>query len=190
MKAVVLERKGNTCIVLADDGCVYRIHASFHAGDEIDVSRYLAREKRMKRTIQRTIAIASILVLALLGTFCYTTYDVSAAVTTEGDAPITYYVNHRGRVLSAEGQNEEGKRLLEGIDIKDRPPIDKALDRTEHMMREEGFLGEDENLKYERKPPPPKGGMKKPPGDEDAPPPPPPPKPKPSQPQDGEEQSE
>lgn len=153
MKAVVLEKQNTQCIVLADDESMHTIEAPrLQVGDVFDLAPYLRGRSRISRKgWQRVLAAAAVLMIALCTGFWYTTFTVSATVTTEGEAPIAYYLNHRGQVLRAEPLNDEAKALMNSMGgVDGRPPLDTVLKKTEKAMHEKGLLGEDEHLTYKR----------------------------------------
>ena len=158
MKAVILEKQNNECIVLAEDESMHTIPApaGSDVGDVIDLSEHLRKQRTQwmnRKSWQRVAAAAAVLLIALFGTFYYTTFTVSATVTTEGDAPIVYYLNHRGQVLRAEPQNDAAEGVLDGMGgIEHRPDLDDVLDRTERAMQKQGLLGKKERLSYSTRP--------------------------------------
>ncbi len=154
MKAVVMEKVNDGFIVLAHDESMHSIPLAdgIEVGDVVDVDAYLKRQPVRARNVQlrRIAACAAALLVAVFGTFSYMTYDVSAAVTTDGDASIVYYLNHRGQVLRAEALNEAGEEVLNAMGgVKNRLKFEDVLLKTEKVMQEKGYLGTDESLSYE-----------------------------------------
>ncbi|MBQ9180411.1 MAG: hypothetical protein IJ132_06395, partial [Firmicutes bacterium] len=111
MKAVVLENNNDNCIVLAEDGSMHTIPAAFEVGAEFELDPYLRKKVNAGAMRKRLVAVAAAFIFVIFGSFYYTTYTVSATVTTDGDAPIIYYLNHRGQVLRAEPQNKAAKKV-------------------------------------------------------------------------------
>ncbi len=150
MKAVVLEKLNDKCIVLAEDETMREIPAAgCSVGDVVDISAQLISHRARKRRWQRVAAVAAMLLIAFCGAFSYSTFTVSATVTTQGDAPIMYYLNHRGQVLRAEALNETGEDVMSSMgDIGRRPSLEETLSKTEAIMQEKGYLEEDEYLTY------------------------------------------
>ena len=105
MLGVVLSKQNNGCIVLAEDESMRTIPAAkagsaeLQVGDVIDLDRYLGLRRHIDLRILRVLAIVVVVVIAIIGIFWYTTFDVSATVTTRGEAPVTLYLNHWGHVL-------------------------------------------------------------------------------------------
>lgn len=152
MKAVVLESKDNKCIVLAEDGSMHTIPAAFEVGAEFELDPYLRKRVSTGGVRKRLVAVAAAFIFAIFGSFYYTTFTVSATVTTDGDAPIIYYLNHRGQVLRAEPQNKAAKKVLKDMGgIDSRPPIEEVMEKAEVSLKKNGFLDKKESLEYEIK---------------------------------------
>ena len=155
MRAVVLEKDNNEFIVLAHDESMHSIPCrdGVEVGDVIELDAYLNRHSysaARSTQLRRIAAYAAALMVAFFGVFSYMTFDVSATVTTDGEASIVYYLNHRGQVLKAEAINEEGEEVLEAMGgVSHRPKLDDVLKETEKAMQDKGYLGSDERLSYE-----------------------------------------
>ena len=152
MKAVVLENNNDNCIVLAEDGSMHTIPAAFEVGAEFELDPYLRKKVNAGAMRKRLVAVAAAFIFAIFGSFYYTTFTVSATVTTDGDAPIIYYLNHRGQVLRAEPQNKAAKKVLKDMGgIESRPPIEEVMEKAEASLKKNGFLDNKESLEYEIK---------------------------------------
>ena len=152
MKAVVLENNNDNCIVLAEDGSMHTIPAAFEVGAEFELDPYLRKKVNAGAMRKRLVAVAAAFIFAIFGSFYYTTFTVSATVTTDGDAPIIYYLNHRGQVLRAEPQNKAAKKVLKDMGgIESRPPIEEVMEKAEASLKKNGFLDKKESLEYEIK---------------------------------------
>lgn len=125
MKSVVTEIRGNTAVLLSDDGCIVKVkNKNYELGQEIGMNTTL------KFNFKKAAAFvaAACFVLVLGGTAV--AYNIPTTyLSVDVNPSIEYSINMFNRVLSAEGVNDDGTKIVDEIDLKNlkNKTIDELL---------------------------------------------------------------
>lgn len=140
MNAYILEINGRHAAALTEDGRFVRIkNKNYCVGQSIWLD---GRNARANQQTRRT-ALASMAAgfLLLLGGF--TSYAAPVGVVSLDVNPsIEYAINCFDRVLSIDGVNEDGSRIIRAMNPENllNHPVDEAVEATIAQLRESGYL--------------------------------------------------
>ncbi|MDD2269334.1 MAG: hypothetical protein PHY15_07335 [Eubacteriales bacterium] len=141
MKSVVTEIRGNTAVLLSDDGCIVKVkNKNYELGQEIGMNTTL------KFNFKKAAAFvaAACFVLVLGGTAV--AYNIPTTyLSVDVNPSIEYSINMFNRVLSAEGVNDDGTKIVDEIDLKNlkNKTIDEAIALTVEEVARAGYLNAD-----------------------------------------------
>lgn len=144
MKAVALENKKNTTVVLADDGTFRTVKGIYPAGIQIDLEdKPLHSKPRIRRFMAPVIAAAAAVLVMFGGGYYYSYAAPAGFVSIDVNPSIEYTVNRQHKVTAItplnEDANEIASRLVnEGICGKE---LSDALEGTMHMLEDENYIG-------------------------------------------------
>lgn len=147
MKAIILERRGNATAVLCEDGTFANRRVSGEVGETVELSAEVVAFPAQKKTSWARSAVAAALALTVTGgTLGYMGGTASAYVSLDvEDSAIELTVNHFGRVIAVNAVSEDAEELAESLSAEVKhQTVEKALNRTMLRLRDEGYLG-DEN---------------------------------------------
>ena len=142
MKAVIVELNGKYAAVLSDDGCISKMKNNhYKIGQVIEMSE-IRDSKKTPVTKIAAIAASFVLVCAAggWGVHAYTT--PSTYVSLDVNPSIEYSLNLFDRVLSVKAVNDDGKEILDQINLEDlkNKTIDEAIQTTVDEISKNGFF--------------------------------------------------
>ena len=142
MNAYILEINGRHAAALTEDGQFVRIkNRNYCVGQSVQLYEQNAQAKR--RTRRTALASMAAGFLLLLGGF--TSYAAPVGVVSLDVNPsIEYTINCFDRVLSIDGVNEDGSRIVSAMNTLSllNQPVDEAIEATILQLRESGYLME------------------------------------------------
>lgn len=141
MKAVIVDLKNHQAAALCDDGRVIRLaDAGYTLGQIVEVH---ARKRRTPLWLRyaSTAAAAALLLVGAGGGAAYAMpYGV---VSLDVNPSLEYTINRFDYVLSVEGVNEDGRALLEEMDVKQlvHHRIGEAIEASVEQLEAGDWLG-------------------------------------------------
>ncbi len=138
MKAVVVDIKDEYAAVLSDDGSIVKVkNRSYSKGQVIEM------KKKINFTKKFALGVASIAVLVLsssVGAWAYTT--PYSYVSLDVNPSIEYTLNRFERVIDIKAVNDDGKVILDQIDIKGlkNQSIEDAIIDTVEQISQDGYF--------------------------------------------------
>lgn len=139
MKSVVVEIKGDYAVFLKDDGTVVKKrNKNYFIGDVV-----IVKEKSLTKRIRVAVAAALFFMVASVGVAAYETpyYYVSLDV----NPGILLKVNLFEKVIGAQGVNEDGQAIIEGLELKNKG-IETALCNAIQRIEEKGYFVKNNNI--------------------------------------------
>jgi len=139
MRAVVVEIKNNYAALLQDDGIIVKKkNENYKIGDVVTV-----REKSITKKFRFAVAAAVFFSIIGVGAAAYTTpyYYVSLDV----NPGIILKANLFERVIGAEGDNEDGKAIVEKLNLKNKE-IETAVRTAVDEIKQKGYFDENNNI--------------------------------------------
>ena len=152
MRYLVIEVHPGHCVVLDEKGSFYRVaNLGYETGDIVRDVVFMEdiaeKEKKGKRRIKQFSAIAAVaacFLLVLLPVMDVFSQD-NAQVTLSINPQVTMEVNGDDEVTEIEGNNEDGRELIEGYSC-DGKGVDKVTGQLVDRAVEMGFLAEGETI--------------------------------------------
>ncbi len=144
MKAVAMENKKNTTVVLADDGTFRTVSGVYPVGTRIDLEDNSLTGKSRIRRIAAPVTAAAAAVLIMFGSGYYYIYAAPAGfVSIDVNPSIEYTVNRQHKVTAVTPLNEEAdeiaSRLIDkGVCGKE---LSDALEWTMQVLEDENYIG-------------------------------------------------
>ncbi|MDF2907516.1 MAG: hypothetical protein K0R34_2837 [Herbinix sp.] len=138
MKAVVVEIKNNKAAVLSDNGCVVTVkNNGYKIGQVIHMI-----DKNVKLTKKVAVFAASAAAFVLLGTGAWAYATPYSYVSVDVNPSIEYTVNRFDRVLTVKAVNDDGKEILQEINLNDleNQTIEAALLSTIEQITVAGYF--------------------------------------------------
>ena len=140
MKYIVVQIKGENIAVLDSNGVVSKMkNNNYEIGQVITIME--KRKNFLKKIVNTSALVASLLLISLTA---YAYYSPVTYVSLDVNPSIEYSINRFDKVLSVEGANDDGTKLLENIDVKNNN-IEEALSKTVDVLIDKGYLGKDTN---------------------------------------------
>ncbi|MGI6712929.1 MAG: anti-sigma factor domain-containing protein [Bacillota bacterium] len=147
-KAIVMERKGNRIILLAEDGSFIIQKASIpypEIGDEVDI---IVKKNRLPNISTAFIAVASVLLITFFLTNLIpeqnkvipATGTVVRYVSIDINPSIELGVNMKNIVVSIEALNKDGTVIVKEIKNALDQPVDVLLERIVNEAVDKGYL--------------------------------------------------
>lgn len=143
MNAYILEINGRHAAALTEDGRFVRVkNKNYFVGQSVQLNE---RKEETKQRV-RYSALASMaagFALLLFGGFAGYNAPVGV-VSLDVNPSIEYTINCFDRVLSIDGVNEDGSRIVSEMNSETliNQPVDKAVEATIFQLRESGYLVE------------------------------------------------
>ena len=141
MKAVIVEIRGNTAVLLSDDGCIVKVkNQNYELGQEVKMS--MKKQFNFKKLA--SFAAAACLVLLISGGVA-AYYTPTTYVSLDVNPSIEYAVNMFDRVLSATGVNDDGSEIIDEIELDNlkHKNIQNAISSTVDEIARKGYLDAD-----------------------------------------------
>ncbi|MGI6085893.1 MAG: anti-sigma-I factor RsgI family protein [Acetivibrionales bacterium] len=140
MKNIVLEINRNEAVILSDDGTVSKIkNKGYSIGQMISM-------KNTKKPKSKIYTFASGFVAAMIiltvGAFAY--FTPVSYVSLDVNPSIEYSINLFDRVLSIKSVNEDGEKIIQNLNLKNKK-IAVALEETLDKIVAEGYITKGEN---------------------------------------------
>lgn len=143
MKAVIVEIRGNTVVMLSEDGCIVKArNKNYEIGQEVEI------KMKNKLKIKKPAIIAAIAACFMLmfsgGAYAY--YTPSAYVSLDVNPSIEYSINTFDKVLSVTGVNDDGLEIIDELELKnlENKSIDDAISLTVEQIAALNYLDGDE----------------------------------------------
>ena len=143
MNAYILEINGRHAAALTEDGRFVRVkNKNYFVGQSVQLNE---RKEETKQRV-RYSALASMtagFALLLFGGFAGYNAPVGV-VSLDVNPSIEYTINCFDRVLSIDGVNEDGSRIVSEMNSENliNQPVDEAVEATIFQLRESGYLAE------------------------------------------------
>lgn len=138
MKSVIVEIRGKYAAALSEDGSIIKVrNHGYTVGQRIDtaVTTHVIPKRFM--------AIAACIALLLIsGLGLYTYFTPYSYVSLDVNPSVEFTLNRFDCVLSVEGVNDDGRTLVEDINLSKlrNRPIDYAVVRTVNEISKYGYL--------------------------------------------------
>lgn len=141
MKGIVVGIRDKQAAVLGDDGSVENVkNRGYQIGEVIEMNSYKRSGSRQFRLLA---SVAALVAVFTVSAFAYTT--PVGYVSVDVNPSIQYEINVLDRVLSIEAVNEDGKDLVDKLDVKNMK-IQKAMKATVEELIAAGYFDDiDEN---------------------------------------------
>ena len=139
MKGIVVELSNHAAAVLSEEGCVVKVNnLNYKIGQEVEIS--MKKQIEFKKLLAFASAAASLFVMFGISAYAY--YTPFTYVSLDVNPSIKYSVNRFERVLSANGVNEDGTKMLQVIDLDDlkNKTIEDAILITVREISDAGYL--------------------------------------------------
>lgn len=139
--ACIVDLRGGHAAALTEDGRFVRIrNQGYEVGQTVRLGGAKPKAER-RAQLRALVSVAAGLLLLILGGFQGYQTPVGI-VSLDVNPSIEYTINCFDRVLTAEGVNEDGERILDQIDesLLMNLPIDEAVEQTIQMLRDNGYL--------------------------------------------------
>ncbi|MEG0874221.1 MAG: hypothetical protein RSB05_05865, partial [Clostridiales bacterium] len=144
MKAVIVEIKDKFAAALTDNGCIVKIsNKNYVIGQVINMNE---TKTAAKKITMRAAAIAAAVVLTLgLSSGLYAYFTPYSYVSMDVNPSIEYTLNIFGRTLSVNAVNDDGKEILQEVNLKDlnNKTIDEAIKLTLGEIEKAGYFNSD-----------------------------------------------
>ncbi len=138
MKAVIVEIRGKSVAALCDDGCVIKLKNNNYAlGQVVEKSN----GKRYRRLTLRVAGLAAAIALTSISAWAY--FTPFSYVSLDVNPSLLYLLNRFDRVLSCEAVNDDGKEVVERLQLKNKD-IKEAIKITIKEIAAEGYLADKE----------------------------------------------
>lgn len=151
MKAVVMETKNGSSVVLREDGIFEKVNQTYEVGQTIEWNASLsARQKPKYSTLYRYAGAAACfaaVVTAGLGATYQTAYACSY-VSVDVNPSIEFTLNRMNRVLSVTGLNDDAQTIVDELnELGIRfDTLETALDKTQTVLQEQHYLTDSDTI--------------------------------------------
>lgn len=151
MKAIVMETKNGSSVVLREDGIFEKVNQTYEVGQTIEWNASLtARQKPKYNTLYRYAGAAACfaaVITAGLGA-TYQTAFACSYVSVDVNPSIEFTLNRMNRVLSVTGLNDDAQTIVEelnelGIHFD---TLETALDKTQTVLQEQHYLTDSDTI--------------------------------------------
>ena len=140
MKAVVVEVKNGHVVALSENGVFKTVKNQNYAVGEVLIMKENNSKKISKKFIVTMAGAIAIIVLGSAGAYAY--YTPVSYVSLDVNPSVEYSVNRFDRVLKAKGVNEDGKQLIEDLNLNGKS-IDEAISQTVDTLIDDGYITDD-----------------------------------------------
>jgi hypothetical protein len=140
MKNIVLEINHNEAVILSDDGTVSKIKNNNYSIGQV-ISMENTKKPKSKLYTFAASFVAAMIILTV-GVFAY--FTPVNYVSLDVNPSIEYTINLFDRVLSFESVNEDGKQIIQNLNLKNKK-ITQALEETLEKIVAEGYITKSEN---------------------------------------------
>lgn len=96
-------------------------------------------------SLKRTVAAASILFTVLMGSLAYTYNAEASSVIFNASPDIKLSVNRWGMIIKAQALNEDGKKVLAAVNIKNKS-LNAGLDSIVNEAKKENLITQDYDI--------------------------------------------
>ena len=153
MKAVVLEVRDGVAAVLREDGRIEKISRTCNVGETIEISEAASvvkpRNKKTVKVVIGAVAAAAAVAITVGSAGAYNFYNnvAYAYVSLDSDASLEYVLNRVNKVIDVNAINDDAKEIAEAVkaeNVKGKS-LTGALELTGEVMKEKGYLSEDDN---------------------------------------------
>ena len=135
MKGIVVGIRDKQAAVLGDDGSVENVkNRGYQIGEVIAMNSYKRSGSRQFRLLA---SVAALVAVFTVSAFAYTT--PVGYVSVDVNPSIQYEINVLDRVLSIEAVNEDGKDIVDKLDVKNMK-IQKAMRATVEELIAAGYF--------------------------------------------------
>lgn len=140
MKSIVLEIKRDEAVILSDDGTVSKIrNKNYSIGQVISMEN---TKKAKSKFYTFAASFVAAMIILTVGVFAY--FTPVSYVSLDVNPSIEYSINLFDRVLTYKSVNDDGKEIVEKLNLKNKK-IAQALEETLNKIVEEGYITKDEN---------------------------------------------
>ena len=140
MKNIVLEINQHEAVILSDDGTVSKIRNNNYSVGQVIKMENTKKQKSKFYTFAASFVAA--MIILTVGAFAY--FTPVSYVSLDVNPSIEYSINLFDRVLTYKSVNDDGKEIVENLNLKNKK-IAKALEETLNKIVEEGYITKDEN---------------------------------------------
>lgn len=146
MKAIVIDLNNGFAAAFSDDGSIVKLkNKNYTIGQVIDVKEQsLVQTNKRKKWFTRALCAAALICVLGTGVWAYST--PYSYVSLDVNPSVEYSVNRFQRVLTVNAVNDDGKEIIDEIDIEKlkNSSIDDAIKNTVLQIAENGYFAEDE----------------------------------------------
>ncbi|WP_117433635.1 anti-sigma factor domain-containing protein [Clostridium thermosuccinogenes] len=141
MKAVIVDKEGKHAIALTKKGEFIKLKdkESYRIGHEIDIASVFSYKGMF---VKITAAAASILLVMGIGCGVYSYAMPYSYISIDINPSIEITTNIYDRIISAKGLNDEGKKVLSTVSVKNKA-VEEAVGSILQSAINSGYLGED-----------------------------------------------
>ena len=142
-QAVIVEVRGRYAAAMTENGAFVRVkNAGYEPGQMVLLAAGEPAVKKRARFTALASMAAGFLLLLFGGFMSFVT--PAGVVSLDVNPSIEYSINFFDRVLDMTAVNDDGEKILEGMDKRALlyRPVDEAVDETITQLRESGYLAE------------------------------------------------
>lgn len=140
MKAVVVEVKNDHVVALSENGVFKTVKNRNYVVGEVLIMKENNSKKLSKKFIITMASAIAIIVLGSAGAYAY--YTPVSYVSLDVNPSVEYSVNRFDRVLKAKGVNEDGRQLIQDLNLNGKS-IDEAISQTVDTLIDDGYITDD-----------------------------------------------
>lgn len=139
MNGVIVELRARYAAVLTDDGRIEKVNNQNYAIGQV-ISMNTKTKSKPVRFVATAAAAAAVMLVCGVGAYAY--YTPYSYVSLDVNPSIEYSLNRFDRVLKVKGINDDGKQILEEVQLKNlsNKTIDEAIAETVRQISEDGFF--------------------------------------------------
>ena len=151
MKAIVMETKNGSSVVLREDGIFEKVNQTYEVGQTIEWNASLTARQKPKYNTLYSYAGAAACFAAVVTAGLGATYQTAFAcsyVSVDVNPSIEFTLNRMNRVLSVTGLNDDAQTIIEELnELGIRfDTLETALDKTQTVLQEQHYLTDSDTI--------------------------------------------
>lgn len=140
MKGIVVEINKKDAVILSDEGIFSKVNnMNYTVGQAIDVRE---RRKTYPKRVAGAAGLAAAFAVCTIGAYAW--FTPTDYVSMDVNPSVEYTLNTFERVLEVKGVNDDGKELIESLDLSNMS-IEDAVKATLDSLMAGGYLTDDPN---------------------------------------------
>lgn len=140
MKGIVVEINKNDAVILADNGLFTKVkNHNYSVGQAIQIQE---SKKTYSKLAAGAVSMAAAFALCTIGAYAW--FTPTDYVSLDVNPSVEYSLNTFDRILAVKGVNDDGKEILQELDLKNMK-IENAVKETLNRLMADGYLTDDPN---------------------------------------------